>query len=100
LPAILLSSPIFRHLEDGFVIFLTKEKVGNLSKGVIKTYVNQPLPVFTDPLWKTLVDNSVENVEKLEFSTDILRFWPRLTPFKPVSRSCKIFYFPETSQIM
>ncbi len=40
-----------------------------MSQNVKITYVNLFIPIFHTPLWKTIVDKSVEIVEKFGFST-------------------------------
>jgi len=48
------------------------EKMGKPSKGVAVFYVNSKLNIHKLPLlWKTLVENPVENVENFELSTGI-----------------------------
>ena len=47
------------------------KKVGVLSNVAIFYYVNSKDAVCGKPLWKTPVENSVETVEKLWFSTGI-----------------------------
>jgi hypothetical protein len=46
------------------------EKVGNLSKDVEKYYVNKNEFHSCIPLWKRLVEKSVDNVEKFCVSTE------------------------------
>ncbi len=42
-----------------------------LSKSALNNYVNLIFPFVENPLWKTLVDNPVDIVEKSWFSTGI-----------------------------
>ena len=53
------------------VNILTDEKVGILSETVENSYVNQNVYRCFLFLWTTAVDNSVDNVEKLAFSTAV-----------------------------
>ena len=48
---------------------LTGENVGILSNSGMTHYVNQTMNMAISGLWKTLVEKSVEIVEKFEFST-------------------------------
>ena len=63
------SSPFFDSLRSVFVEILTGENVGILSNSGTKHYVNQVMNMAISDLWKTLVEKSVEIVEKFEFST-------------------------------
>ena len=48
------------------------EKVGFWSKGVASFYVNQKVDIHSPPpLWKTIVEKPVDNVENSELSTGI-----------------------------
>ena len=64
----------FYHYFSGLVKIPIMEKVRNSSKGGEIIYVNQPQALFYIGLWKQPVENSVENVEKIQFSTAIFRF--------------------------
>ena len=67
-----LSRPKILHKIHTVVKITTRKKVGNPSKDVASFYVNQILDIHSPlPLWKTLVDKPVENVENSELSTGI-----------------------------
>ena len=67
-----LSSPKILHKSNRLVIITACEKVGTSSKSVASFYVNQKLNSHNPgPVWITLVEKLVDNVENCELSTGI-----------------------------